>query len=489
MSWTDIQTHLDTFFTALGDIVWGWPMLILLVGSGVFLTVVLGGIQFRTLGYALKLAFGKEARSKNPNAGQGDITNFEALMTALAATAGVGNIVGVATAVALGGPGAVFWMWMSGLFGMATKYTECLLGVYYRRRNAYGEMSGGPMYYIRDGLADIRWMKALRLNVLLGGAFAVMMALGATVMGGMVQSNAVSDTMHSTFGVPLMGTAVVITALAALVMLGGVQRLGTVSSALVPTMVVIYALAGTAILLLNAPELPALFASIFTDAFSGTAAVGGFAGAALKEAIRYGLARGTFANESGMGSAPIAAAAARTKHPVEQGLISMTQTFLDTFLICTFSALVVLVADVWLTGKTGGALTAESFGQGLPWQIANVSIGAIVVTVSLTLFAYTTIIGWSFYGEKGLAYLGGDKLVKPYRVFYLMLVFIGANMSLPLAWKIVENFTGLMIVPNLIACVLLFPLVKRLTADYFANLKNGKLIDKPRWTVKPFAHD
>ncbi|HSL38749.1 MAG TPA: sodium:alanine symporter family protein, partial [Desulforhopalus sp.] len=391
---------LDALVGKIGAFAWGPPMLILLVGTGFWLTLSLRGLQFTKLGHALYLALIKR---KEDDDEPGDITHFQALMTALSATVGTGNIAGVATAIAIGGPGALFWMWITGLVGMATKYAEAVLAVKYRVVDENGEMSGGPMYYISRGL-NMPW---------LGAVFAVFAAVAAFGIGNMVQSNSVADAVQATFNVPTWITGLVLMGCTAAVILGGIKSIGRVASILVPIMIVFYVLGSLYIILGRITEVPAALIFIVTQAFSPTAAVGGFAGASIMLAIRMGVARGVFSNESGLGSAPIAAAAAKTKNPVTQALVSMTQTFLDTLIVCTMTGLVLIMTGVWSNGMTGAALTTHAFESAMTG-------GGYIVTIGIIIFAYSTILGWCYYGEKSMEYLFGIKSVLPYR-----LVFVG----------------------------------------------------------------
>ena len=427
--------------------VWGPPMLILLVGTGFWLTIALRGIQFRKLWHSLYLALVKR---KEKSAGPGEITHFQALMTALSATVGTGNIAGVATAIAAGGPGALFWMWVTGLVGMATKYSEAVLAVKYRKVDADGTMSGGPMYYISRGIGW-KWLGAL---------FAIFAALASFGIGNMVQSNSVADAVQSTFNVPTYVTGIILMILTAVVILGGIKNIGKITGTLVPIMIFFYMGGALIVLLINIAEIPAALALIVQEAFTPTAASGGFLGASVMLAIRMGVARGVFSNESGLGSAPIAAAAAQTKHPVTQALVSMTQTFIDTLIVCTMTGLVLIITGAWNSGKTGAALTTFAFESGFPG-------GAYVVTIGLMLFAYSTILGWSYYGEKSLEYLFGKKAVMPYRIVFIIFVGIGAVAKLNIVWLVSDIFNGLMAIPNLIGLLVLTPVVVKETKDYF----------------------
>ncbi len=433
----------------VGAFAWGPPMLILLVGTGFWLTISLKGLQFRKLWHSLYLALVKR---KDEGDEPGDITHFQALMTALSATVGTGNIAGVATAIAMGGPGALFWMWITGLVGMATKYSEAVLAVKYRTTDEEGTMSGGPMYYISRGLGW-KWM---------GTIFAIFASVAAFGIGNMVQSNSVADAMEATFNVPFYVTGIVLMVFTALVILGGIKNIGRVTGTLVPVMIVFYMLGALVILVMNITSIPAALALIVKQAFTPTAASGGFLGSSVMLAIRMGVARGVFSNESGLGSAPIAAAAAQTKHPVTQALVSMTQTFIDTIIVCTMTGLVLILTGAWDCGKTGAELTTFAFSKGMPG-------GAYIVTIGLVLFAYSTILGWSYYGEKSIEYLFGIQAVKPYRIVFVLFVGVGAVAKLDLVWSLSDTFNGLMAIPNLIGLLLLTPIVVKETKDYFEN--------------------
>ena len=435
---------IESLLATLSGWVWGPPMLTLLVGTGLYLTILLKGMQFRALPHALRLIFRKD------HGHAGDISHFAALMTALAATVGIGNIVGVATAITLGGPGAVFWMWMTGLVGMATKYSEAVLAVKYREKGPHG-MRGGPMYYLAKG-AGLPW---------LGWLFAAFTAFATFGIGNMVQANSAANILETTFYIPPIITGLVLMVLTGLVILGGIRSIGRFSSWLVPFMILGYMGGGLWVLALNMNEIPHAFALIFDHAFSGSAATGGFAGATLAAAMRYGVARGVFSNESGLGSAPIAAAAARTNDPVKQALVSMTQTFIDTLVVCTMTALVILTSTAWTQGVSAGELTSVSFGQTLG------RYGEILVTVATVLFAYSTLIGWNYYGEKAIEYLFGPKAIPPYRVIFVALVIVGSLTSLEFVWNFSDLMNGLMAVPNLIALLILSPVIRQETERYF----------------------
>ncbi|MFW5501017.1 MULTISPECIES: alanine/glycine:cation symporter family protein [unclassified Maridesulfovibrio] len=445
----DFMTSLDAIVGKIGAFAWGPPMLILLVGTGFWLTLALRGVQFSKLFYALYLALIKRKEETDE---PGDITHFQALMTALSATVGTGNIAGVATAVAVGGPGALFWMWITGLVGMATKYAEAVLAVKYREVDENGEMSGGPMYYISKGL-NMPW---------LGTLFAIFASIAAFGIGNMVQSNSVADAVEATYGVSPYITGGLLMILTAAVILGGIKKIGKVTGMLVPIMIVFYMAGASYIILTNLSGVPAAFALIFEQAFNPTSAVGGFAGATVMLAIRMGVARGVFSNESGLGSAPIAAAAAQTKEPVTQALVSMTQTFIDTLVVCTMTGLVLILTGAWSNGTTGAELTTIAFSAGM-------SGGAHIVTIGLILFAYSTILGWCYYGEKSMEYLFGVKAVLPFRLVFICFVGVGAIAKLSFVWNLSDTFNGLMAIPNLIGLIMLTPVVVKETKAYFAK--------------------
>lgn len=420
---------MESLESILGDIsgiVWGPALLILLVGTGILLSIRTGFIQFTHLGYALKLSFKRKQDKKS----KGDISHFQSLMTALAATIGTGNIAGVATAILLGGPGAVFWMWITALVGMATKYAEGILAVKYRVTTKKGEMAGGPMYYIEQGLGW-KWLAVI---------FAIFASIAAFGIGNLVQSNSVADVVNTNMGINPWITGLILAVLTGLVILGGIKSIGKVTSFIVPVMAVFYVLGGLIIIILNISEVPAAIGLIFSDAFTGKAVAGG----AIFTVIRWGVARGVFSNEAGLGSAPIAAAAAKTDLPGRQALVSMTGTFLDTIVVASVTGIVITMSGLFSGGGLDGApLTSAAFDMFVPG-------GKWIVTIGLIFFAYSTILGWSYYGEKSFAYLFGDKSVVYYRAVFTLLVFVGAGLSLNVVWSIADIFNGLMAVPNLI---------------------------------------
>ena len=443
---------IESILSAIDSFIWGAPLLVLLSGTGLYLTMRLGFIQIRYLPRALGYLFKKD------RGGKGDVSSFAALCTALAATIGTGNIVGVATAVQAGGPGAIFWMWLVALLGMATKYAECLLAVKYRVRDKNGFMAGGPMYYIERGLG-LKWLAKLF------AVFSVMVAFFG--IGTFPQVNAITQAMQDTFNIPVIATAIVVTLLVALIILGGVKRIATASSVIVPFMAILYVATSLAIILLNAEKVPDAIALIIHSAFNPQAALGGAVGFTVMKAIQSGVARGIFSNESGLGSAPIAAAAAQTREPVRQGLISMTGTFLDTIIVCTMTGIVLVLTGAWSNPELAGAtVTNYAFAQGL-----GTSIGATIVTIGLLFFAFTTILGWCYYGERCFVYLVGIRGVKLYRLVYILLVGVGSFLHLNLIWIIADIVNGLMAFPNLIALIGLRKVVIEETKDYFQRLK------------------
>lgn len=446
---------LDT----VSGFVWGPYCLIpLLLLTGLYLTVLLRGLQFRQLGPALHQAL---IVRREPGA-EGDISHFAALMTAMAATVGTGNIVGVATAIALGGPGALFWMWVTGLVGMATKYSEALLSVKYRVTNPRGEQAGGPMYYLAEG---IRWKP---LGRMLGWLFALFTACAAFGIGNMVQSNSMADAIAGAFGVPGWITGAVIAIAVAAVTLGGIRSIGGFTSLFVPAMIVVYIGACTIVLLFNFTAIPAAFALVFTDAFTGSSAAGGFLGATIAQAMRYGVARGIFSNESGLGSAGIAAAAAKTQEPVRQALVSMTQTFIDTLVVCTFTGIAIIASGAWNSGANGAALTQLAFGSAMPGPI-----GPAVVAICLAMFAFSTIIGWSHYGSRGIEYILGVRAILPYRLLFVLAAFLGSVYTLDFVWLLSDVMNGLMALPNLVGLLLLSGVIAAETRSYFERQRSG----------------
>ena len=457
--------QVEKFIHWLNDnIVWGPVMLVLLVGTGIWLTLILRGLQFGMLFYALKQAFRPHPKKDDGSDHEGDVSHFGALMTALSATIGTGNIAGVATAVVTGGPGAVFWMWITAIFGMATKYGEGVLAVKYRVTNSKGEMSGGPMYYIENGLGK-KW----KWLAFLFAFFGVMASFG---IGSTVQANSVAQAVHSSFGIDTWITGVVLTLITAFVVLGGIQSIARVSSVVVPFMAVLYIVGGLVVVAMHFDLLLPALKVIMHDAFTGQAVAGGVVGTV----IRYGVARGVFSNEAGMGSAPIAAAAAKTDHPVRQALVSMTGTFLDTIIVCSITGIVLVMGILQSNGGAfavpdlkGAALTTATFDAMLS------GYGGWVVTIGLIFFAYSTTLGWCYYCEKCATYVFGDKSVPMYRVIYVATVMLGTVLSMDMVWAAADTFNGLMAVPNLIALLLLSKVIVQETRDFKAKRASGEL--------------
>lgn len=445
-----------TFFKALDSLVWGAPLLVLLVGTGIYLSTRLRLLQVLKLPLAFKLIFAE-------NKGEGDISSFAALATALAATVGTGNIVGVATAIKAGGPGALFWMWIAAFFGMATKYAEGLLAIKYRTKDANGEVSGGPMYYIINGMGK-KW-KPLAIFFALAGILVAFLGIGT-----FSQVNSITASLKNSFNWSPQIVSILIAIVVAVIIFGGIQSIAKVSEKLVPFMAAAYIIATLIVIFMHYNHIIPAIEQVFSGAFTGTAAVGGFAGAVVKEAIQNGIARGVFSNESGLGSAPIAAAAAKTHEPAEQGLISMTGTFIDTLVICTLTGLSILVTGKWtVKGLEGAPLTQSAFAT----VFGN--IGVLVLTLCLVLFAFTTILGWSYYGERCFEFLFGVKHINIYRSIFIIMVALGGFLELDLIWTIADIVNGLMAIPNLIALLALSPIIIAETRNYFKR-KNKSFI-------------
>ncbi|MFD6100904.1 alanine/glycine:cation symporter family protein [Nocardiopsis flavescens] len=480
-----IQAVLDSIVS----FVWGPFFLIpLLLIVGVYLTVRLGGLQFRVLGHALWLALVRRTESEKGDT-KGDISHYQALSTALAATVGVGNIAGVALAIGVGGPGALFWMWVTGILGMATKYSEALLGVKYRRPDTKGEMSGGPMFYLRHGFAEKfgPGSGGAKIGLVLGFLFAIFGAIASFGIGNMTQANAVAGQLESTFSVPTWLSGAVMVALVAAVILGGIKSIGRFAAGVVPFMIIAYVLASLLVLALYVTSIPSAIALVFTDAFTGTAAVGGFLGSAFIIAMQQGMARGMFSNESGLGTGGIAAAAAKTAHPVRQAMVSMTQTFIDTIIVVTMTGLVIIVTGAWYTENTGdGALMtnwamSEAFGSLSP---GLAPFGGYIVAISLMFFAFTTLVGWSYYGERCMDFLVGRWAVIPFRLLFVAVVFVGATTDLTVVWAFSDAANGLMAVPNLIGLLVLSGVITAETKKYFSDpdWRKPDLVDARRGT-------
>ncbi|MFM1677824.1 sodium:alanine symporter family protein [Streptococcus mutans] len=450
-----------TFFKALDSLVWGAPLLVLLVGTGIYLSTRLRLLQVLKLPLAFKLIFAEDK-------GEGDISSFAALATALAATVGTGNIVGVATAIKAGGPGALFWMWIAAFFGMATKYAEGLLAIKYRTKDANGEVSGGPMYYIINGMGK-KW-KPLAIFFALAGILVAFLGIGT-----FSQVNSITASLKNSFNWSPQIVSSLIAIVVAVIIFGGIQSIAKVSEKLVPFMAAAYIIATLIVIFMHYNHIIPAIEQVFSGAFTGTAAVGGFAGVVVKEAIQNGIARGVFSNESGLGSAPIAAAAAKTHEPAEQGLISMTGTFIDTLVICTLTGLSILVTGKWtVKGLEGAPLTQSAFAT----VFGN--IGVLVLTLCLVLFAFTTILGWSYYGERCFEFLFGVKHINIYRSIFIIMVALGGFLELDLIWTIADIVNGLMAIPNLIALLALSPIIIAETRNYFKRKNKSFIKTKTR---------
>ena len=439
----------EQIIDTVNSFVWGPIMLTLLLGTGIFLSIGLRGMTITHIPYAFRQLF-KGRRGD----GDGEISPFNALMTALSSTVGTGNIAGVATAIGIGGPGALFWMWCTALVGLATKYSEAVLAVNFRETDQQGKKMGGPMYYIKNGLGQ-RWMP-------LGIIFSIFGSLAGFGLANTVQSNTVSQVLMTNYSISTVLSGTVMSALVAIVLLGGIKRIAEVAGKLVPLMTLIYIISTISILLIHITEIPSALVLIVDSAFNGAAATGGFAGSTLILALRMGVARGIFSNESGLGSAPIAHAAAETNSPIRQGSIAMLGTFIDTLIICTMTGLVLVVTDVWSSGLEGAAMTLSAFESTLPF-------GANILTICIVLFAFTTMLGWSYYGERCAEFLLGPRIVVPYRIIWVVGIFLGTQMSLGVVWKMSDALNGLMAIPNLIALILLSPVVFKLTKQYFSE--------------------
>jgi len=450
------MNQLDLIIGKINSFAWGGFMILFLVGTGVILTIGTRVVQFRRLGYAFKLLFSKE------DTGDGDITPFQALMTSLAATIGTGNIAGVATAIAAGGPGAVFWMWITAAFGGATKYAEALLAIKYRTTNERGEKSGGPMYYIKNGMGE----RFQGNYAWLGWLFALFGFVASFGIGNMVQANSVAASLLTTFGISPVWSGIVIAAATGLVIIGGIKSIANVTDKIVPAMAVIYVLGALIVLFNKASMIPTAFSMIFGNAFNARAVGGGLIGTV----IRFGVSRGVFSNEAGLGSAPIAHAASKNNDPVKQGIIGSLGSFLDTLVVCTMTALVILVSGLVSIGAdgrmsitdnlTGAALTTTAFSQSLP------GFGSFIVSFGLIFFAFSTILGWYYYGSKCLEYIAGVKIISLYKIVWVLLCWYGAYTSLEFVWNISDTFNGLMAIPNLIALLTLSPLIFKMTSEY-----------------------
>ena len=431
--------------------IWGPFTLILILGTGIFLSLGLKGFTLTYITVAFKQLFSKEEDSSS-----GEISSFQSLTTALSATVGTGNIAGVATAIFVGGPGAIFWMWVSAVFGMATKFAEAFLAIKYREKNELGETIGGPMYYIKNGLTS--------KFIVFAYLFAAAGMIAALGIGNGVQVNSVSQVINNEFGFSTFSIGIVIAILVALVILGGIKSIGNITSKLVPVMSLVYILGGLLIIILNSSQVGYVFNLIVTSAFTSTAATGGFAGATVWMALRYGVARGVFSNEAGLGSSPIAHAAAKTNNPVKQGMISMLEPLIDTLIVCTITAFVILMSNQWVGEINGAVLTVASFEN----LLAN---GKYIVIFGLILFSFSTIIGWSYYGEKCVEFLFGSGVIIYYRILWIVIIPVAASIELNLMWLIADIMNGLMSIPNLIALILLAPVIFRQTSESIGSFK------------------
>lgn len=448
--------QITLFLGKVNDFAWGWPLLVLLLGTGLLLTVRLSLIQIVKLPKALKLIFTAK------NHGDGDINSFGALCTALAATVGTGNIVGVATAIAAGGPGALFWMWIAAFIGMATKYAEGVLAIKYRTVDANGQMSGGPMYYILNGMG--KKFKPLAVFFAFSGVLVALLGIGT-----FSQVNSITSSINSLTGLSPKIISIIVAALVGLIVIGGIKNISKVSSKIVPIMAILYLIACGVILAVNFEAIPSAFMTIISSAFTGHAAMGGFTGAVMKDAISKGVARGVFSNESGLGSAPIAAAAAKTHWPAEQGLISMTGTFIDSILICTLTGLTLVITGIWTTDTSAALMTQGAFSTVFG------SFGSATLSICLVLFAFTTILGWNYYGERCIEFLFGVKGIKPYRLVFILMVALGGFLQIQLVWTIADIANALMAFPNLIALLALSGVVVKETKAYFNHLKQEEI--------------
>jgi len=435
----------------LNGIVWGPFMLALILGTGLYLSIGLKFMPIRMISEGFRLIFqGRKEDSK-----EGEISPFNALMTSLSATIGTGNIAGVATAIFMGGPGALFWMWIAALLGMATKYAEAVLAVEYREKDEAGNHVGGPMYYIKNGLGkNWKW---------LGFTFAFFASIAGFGIGNTIQANSVSDVLEASFGIPELYSGLVLAVLVGLVLIGGIKRIASLAGKLVPFMASVYLLAGLVILALNISDVPDALILIVKSAFTGSAAAGGFAGASIWAALQFGVARGIFSNEAGLGSAPIAHAAAKTDSSVKQGLVAMMGTFIDTIIICSITGLAIILSGEYLSGSSGANLSVLAFSKMLPY------VGEYVVSFGLIIFAFTTIVGWSFYGEKSVYYIFGQKSIIPFRILWVLVIPLGSMMDLKFIWLLADTLNAMMALPNLIALLLLSPVVFKLTHSYFSS--------------------
>ncbi len=442
---------IHTIIGAVNGFVWGPVMLILILGTGLYLSVGLRFLPVRLIPEGFRLIWQGRKEGKE----EGEISPFNALMTSLSATIGTGNIAGVATAIFMGGPGAMFWMWVAALLGMATKYAEAVLAVNYREQDEEGNHVGGPMFYIKNGLGE-KW-KWLAVS------FALFASIAGFGIGNTIQANSVSDVLESSFGIPELYSGIVLAILVGMVIIGGIKRIAHLAGAVVPFMAIAYLLSGLIIMALNITEIPAAIETIVISAFTPTAAMGGFAGASVWAALQFGVARGIFSNEAGLGSAPIAHAAAKTNSAVRQGMVAMMGTFIDTIIICSITGIAIVVTGAYTSGESGAALSMLAFSTALPY------VGEYVVTIGLVVFAFTTMVGWSFYGEKSVYFLFGQKAIIPFRLLWVLVIPFGSMMDLKFIWLLADTLNAFMAIPNLIAIALLSPVIFKLTKAYFAK--------------------
>ncbi len=445
---------METIHTIIGTVngfVWGPVMLILILGTGLYLSVGLRFLPVRLIPEGFKLIWQGRKEGKE----EGEISPFNALMTSLSATIGTGNIAGVATAIFMGGPGAMFWMWVAAFLGMATKYAEAVLAVNYREQDEEGNHVGGPMFYIKNGLGE-KW-KWLAVS------FALFASIAGFGIGNTIQANSVSDVLESSFGIPELYSGIVLAILVGMVIIGGIKRIAHLAGAVVPFMAIAYLVSGLIIMALNITEIPAAIETIVISAFTPTAAMGGFAGASVWAALQFGVARGIFSNEAGLGSAPIAHAAAKTNSAVRQGMVAMMGTFIDTIIICSITGIAIVVTGAYTSGESGAALSMLAFSTALPY------VGEYVVSIGLVVFAFTTMVGWSFYGEKSVYFLFGQKAIIPFRLLWVLVIPFGSMMDLKFIWLLADTLNAFMAIPNLIAIALLSPVIFKLTKAYFAK--------------------
>ncbi len=476
-----ILEFIDKIIVAYNDYVGGYAVLFMLIPTGLYFIIRLKFLNVTRLFHSIRVVAGKYDKKGD----KGDVNHFKALTTALSATVGTGNIVGVALAISLGGPGAIFWMWITGFLGMILKYAECTLSHKYRTFNSDGTVSGGPMYYIRDGLKD----KLGGGAKILAGIFAVATILCSLGTGNMAQSNSMTGVFHESYGImehffiggwevpTKLLTGIIITGLVLLVIVGGIKRIAEVTSKLVPFMAILYFISAIVVISLQIDEVPAAFKMIVTDAFTGTAATGGFVGSAFILTIIWGVRRGLFSNEAGQGSAPIAHAAARTEYPAREGLVASLEPLVDTLIICTLTALIIILTGAWTTGDEATAFTVTGMERGLG-EIGLDIMAKHIVAIGLLLFAFSTIISWSYYGTRAVNYLLGEKFIKPYRYLYALFVFFGCIWGIDLVWHFVDMVITFMTIPNLIALLLLAPVIMRETRNYFSEMEKQNILKR-----------